>query len=73
MTDTDSLVYQIFTDDLYKDMESMKDKLDTSNYPEDHPLFSNVNKKVVGKFKDENGEETYGGVYWVETENVFFH
>jgi hypothetical protein len=30
MTDTDSLVYQIFTEDLYKDMEDIKDKLDTS-------------------------------------------
>jgi hypothetical protein len=44
MTDTDSLVYQIFTEDYYKDMEDLKDKLDTSNYPEDHPLFSKDNK-----------------------------
>ena len=28
---------------------------DTSNYPADHPLFSNTNKKIIGKFKDELG------------------
>ena len=29
------------------------DLYDTSDYPTDHPLHSNKNKKVVGKFKDE--------------------
>ncbi len=55
MTDTDSLVYQIFTEDFYKDMEDIKDKLDTGNFPESHSLFSKSNNKKVGKFKDENG------------------
>ena len=56
-TDTDSLCYDIETEDLYKDFESIKDQLDTSDYPKDHPLYSEKNKKVVGKFKDEtNGE-----------------
>ena len=27
---------------------------DTSDYPKDHPLFSDANKKVTGKFKDES-------------------
>ena len=58
MTDTDSLVYHIITKDLYKDMEEIKDEfLDTSNYPKDHPLYSEKNKKVVGMFKDENAKE----------------
>ena len=26
---------------------------DTSNYPQDHPLHSEVNKTVLGKMKDE--------------------
>jgi hypothetical protein len=26
---------------------------DTSDYPKDHPLYSDKNKKVIGKFKDE--------------------
>jgi len=54
-TDTDSLCYSIRTDDLYDDMTSFSDYLDTSSYPEDHPhpLYSPRNAKVLGKFKDE--------------------
>jgi hypothetical protein len=52
-TDTDSLCYHIKTDDLYKDMFSFKDQLDTSNYAKDHPLYSHKNMAVLGKMKDE--------------------
>lgn len=52
-TDTDSLCYEIETDDLYEDMASHMHHFDTSDYPVDHPLHSNVNKKVLGKMKDE--------------------
>lgn len=56
-TDTDSLCYHIKTDDIYEDMKDMKDLLDTSEYPKDHPLYDVKNKKVIGKFKDEtNGD-----------------
>ena len=51
--DTDSYFLNIFTEDLYKDMDDIKDTLDTSEYPSNHPLFSMKNKKVIGKFKDE--------------------
>lgn len=54
-TDTDSLILLIETEDLVEDMRQQQDQYDTSNYPTNHPLFSNVNKKVVGKFKDETG------------------
>lgn len=52
-SDTDSMVLNIFTEDVYKDLEKIKDHLDTSNYPKDHFLYSTENKKVIGKFKDE--------------------
>jgi len=52
-TDTDSLCYQIHTDDIYKDMSSDLELYDTSEYPQTHPLFSLANMKVIGKFKDE--------------------
>jgi hypothetical protein len=52
-SDTDSLCYHIFTEDLYRDMREYSDLLDTSGYPRDHPLYSAVNKKVMGKMKDE--------------------
>ena len=55
-TDTDSLLYHIRTDDFYKDIYyDILDKFDTSDYPPDHPsgIPTGVNKKVIGKFKDE--------------------
>lgn len=52
-TDTDSLTYQVTTSDLYQDMKQDLHLYDTSNYPKEHPLYSEVNKKVIGKFKDE--------------------
>ena len=33
--------------------KKMNDSFNFSNYPNDHFLFSNVNKKVLLKFKDE--------------------
>ena len=59
-TDTDSLFYEIETEDFYKDIsEDVKDKFDTSNYPENHPsgIPTGVNNKVLGMFKDETGGE----------------
>ena len=56
-TDTDSLILEVQTEDLYADMgePEMADEYDTSNFSSEHPLHSNHNKKVVGKFKDELG------------------
>ena len=39
--------------DVYAGMASDKDLYDFSNYPSDHPLYSDENKKVIGKFKNE--------------------
>ena len=55
-TDTDSLMYLIQTDDFYLDIkQDVKKTFDTSDYPENHPsgIKTGVNKKVIGKFKDE--------------------
>ena len=52
-TDTDSLCYDIQTKDIYEDMKEDADLFDTSDYPKEHFLYSDVNKKVVGKMKDE--------------------
>ena len=55
MTDTDSLIYEIQTDDFYKDIENdIKTKFDTSAYPADHKgIKLRTNKKVIGMMKDE--------------------
>ena len=52
-TDTDSLCYEIATDDVYEDMLQDISLFDTSEYNKDHPLYSAANKKVLGKMKDE--------------------
>ena len=55
-TDTDSFLYEIQTEDFYKDISGdVKDRFDTSEYPEGHPsgIPTGVNKKVLGMFKDE--------------------
>ena len=57
-TDTDSFMYEIRTEDFYKDIsEDVKDEFDTSDYPPDYPsgIPSGLNKKVIGMFKDEAG------------------
>ena len=55
-TDTDSLMYEIKTDDFYDDIrDDIRNKFDTSDYPQDHKsgILTGVNKKVIGLFKDE--------------------
>ena len=55
-TDTDSLMYLIQTHDVYQDIKKdIKKKFDTSDYYENHPsgIKTDVNNKVIGKFKDE--------------------
>ena len=62
MTDTDSLFYEIKTDDFYKDIAAdVESKFDTSEFNKDHPAINDfgfkvgLNKKVIGMFKDETG------------------
>jgi len=57
-TDTNSLITSIKTKDFYEDMKDMIDKFDTSDYKKDNIYgIPQVNKKVLGKFKDEvNGK-----------------
>ena len=55
-TDTDSFLYEIQTEDFYKDIAGdVRDRFDTSEYKEDHPsgIPTGINKKVLGMFKDE--------------------
>ena len=64
MTDTDSLCYEIETEDFFKDISSdVEAKFDTSAYRNDHPsgIKTGINKKVIGMMKDECSGETMGG------------
>ena len=52
-TDTDSLTYEIETDDVFKDFWEDKQMFDNSDYDKSSPFFNDSNKKVIGKMKDE--------------------
>jgi hypothetical protein len=57
-TDTDAFIYEIKTHDIYQDFsENLNEFMDTSNYPNDHYLFSEKRKKKLGFLKDESGGE----------------
>ena len=63
-TDTDSLLYEVETDDIFDDMIDDSDNYDLSDYEPSHHCFKGMsekdvmrfqqqNKKAIGKFKDE--------------------
>ena len=60
-TDTDSLTYEIRSENIYEEFFKWKDLFDFSNYPKDSKFFNETNKKVIGKMKDE-----FGGVIIIE-------
>ena len=51
--DTDSFVLSVNTKDIIKNLQKLEDIFDFSNLDKTHELFSNKNKKVIGKFKIE--------------------
>ena len=55
LTDTDSLVYEIKSENVYKDFFKQKDLFDFSNYSEDSEFFDKTKKRTIGKMKDEFG------------------
>ena len=52
-TDTDSSTYEIEAEDIYKDFWNDKDMFNKSDYLKSSAYHCNVNKKIIGKFKDE--------------------
>ena len=56
-TNTDSLTYQIQTDNVYEDFYGDKHLFDFSGYDKEILFSNDENKKVIGKMKDElNGK-----------------
>lgn len=71
-TDTDSLAYEIETNDLYEDLAAHQDEFDFSDYPQDHFLFSTLNKKRIGKMTDEAGGKILTGFVGVSSKMYIF-
>lgn len=60
LSDTDSFIYAVFTEDGYQDLYDLREFMDFSGYSKTSPLasFRNMsNKKVPGKFSDEKPNE----------------
>ena len=54
-TDTNSLAYEIKSENVYEKCLKWKDLFDFSNYSKDSKFFNETNEKVIGKMKDEFG------------------
>ena len=48
-TDTDSLTYEIQSENVYEDVFKWKDLFDFSNYSKDSKFYDNTNKKLLVK------------------------
>ena len=53
--DTDSLMYEIKTEDIYEDFSKVKEMFEFSNYSAESKYYDDSNKLVVGKMKDKTG------------------
>ena len=51
--DTDSFRLSVNTKDIIKNLKKLEDFFDFSKLKKNHELFSNKNKKVIGKYKIE--------------------
>ena len=54
-TDTDSLMHEIKTDDVYEDFSNNKEMFDFSNCSTKSKYHNGSNKLVIGKMEDETG------------------
>ena len=57
-TYTDSLTYEIKSENIYEEYFKHKHLFDFSNYPKDSIFFDETNKKVIEKKKDKFGGVT---------------
>ena len=55
-TDTDSLAYEIKSENVYEEFYKWKDLFDFSNYSKDSIFYDDTNKNVIGIVKNEYGE-----------------
>ena len=57
----DSSVLSVNTKDIISDLKNLGDLFDFSNLSENHELFSNKNKRVIGNFKLETPK-----IIWID-------
>ena len=54
LTDTDSLTYEIKSENVYEKFFKHRHLFDFSNYLKDSKFFDQANKKAIGKMKDKS-------------------
>ena len=47
------MCYTNLTDDIYEDFKNINTHMDFSGYDKNNKCYDSINKKVLGKFKDE--------------------
>ena len=57
-TDTDSLAYQIKSENVYEEFYKWNNLFHFSNYSKDSRFIDESNKKVIGKMME------YDGIWW---------
>ena len=65
-TDTDSLTYEIKTDNVYEDFYEDKYLLDFSNYPKDSKFHDPSSLNEIGKMKDESKGKINDEFCWIK-------
>ena len=70
-SDTNSLMYEIKTEDVFEDFSKHKEIFDFSNYSAESKCHNNSNKLVAGKMKDETGV-TSKGLVGLKSKMYFF-
>ena len=65
-TDTDSLTYEIKTDNVYEDFHEDKYLLDFSNYPKDSKFHDPSSLNEIGKMKDESKGKINDEFCWIK-------
>ena len=60
---TESFVLSIKTEIFIKDLKNLEDMIDFGNLDENHEIFSNINKKVLGKSKVETAKNNWVGEF----------
>ena len=61
VADTDSLMHEIKTEDVYEDFSKNKELFDFSNYSAESKYYTDSNKFVFHKMKDETGTAVIKG------------
>ena len=58
---TDGMILSLRTENIIKDLKNLEDMFDFSSLAENHELFSNKNKNVIGKFEVETTKN-----FWID-------